>query len=484
MKGEKSMSNPNFVPNWSTNDIYRDGDTNRCLTDDLDAIELGLAGKAEAGHTHTEYASSAHTHSEYAPSTHEHTGYAPASHEHTGYAPSTHEHEEYAAANHEHAGYASSNHTHTEYAPSEHTHAGYATSNHAHTEYAPASHSHTGYAPSNHTHTANAVGAIAKSLQFTNDNGGVEFSFGTNSGKNILTEINSWGVGFHTAYAISGTDGNPNETDSFRYLVHKTSANIGWVLAFGGQGDVYVNYDHDGTYRGWRNLYTTSNPPTAAEVGAIDKSLQFTADNGDVKENLSAVDVLATIAAKPAGVYTFYAGVGATNNPLSTSAWRYIVHKTNVNYGWLLAFGSEGSVFGNYLHEGNWKGWTAIYNATANTLWTGAKYMNAAHTATPSKKLSECRNGWMLEWSDYDADTDTANNYNIVHTPIYKRNVAGNWSGQNMMVLVPNYVSTDGATSTFCIKQLLVHDDKIVGHALNSTGANSIDVVLRAIYEF
>lgn len=36
------MSNPNFAPLFSTNEIYRDTDNTICLTDDLDAIEAAI----------------------------------------------------------------------------------------------------------------------------------------------------------------------------------------------------------------------------------------------------------------------------------------------------------------------------------------------------------------------------------------------------------------------------------------------------------
>ena len=361
---------------------------------------------------------------------------------------------------------------------------GKAAGNHSHTPAsigaAAASHTHD-YAAPGHNHDA---AYIAKALQMTADNGNVEFSFGSNSGKNILTEIDGWGIGFHTAYAIGGTEGNPNTSDSFRYMVHKTSARIGWVLAFGGAGTVFVNYDHNGTFRGWRQLYSTANPPTAAEVGAISKSLQFTSDTGDVKENLTGQDVLAKIKAKGIGFYTFYSASGTTNNPQASYGYRYLVHKTDVNHGWVLAFGSDGSTFTNYLSDGTWLGWKTLHDVTPTALWTGAKLMKADQTVTPSKPLSKCQHGWMLEWSDFDSSDNTANNYNIVHTPIFKRNVAGAWSGQNMMVAVPNYISEDGVTQSYALKQFAVHDNKLVGHATGNSNTNNLDVVLRAVYEF
>lgn len=81
------MANPNFVPATSTNEIYRNQDTNRCLTDDLDTIEADIASleteKADADHSHTGYAPAAHTHDGYAPAVHSHDGYAASGHGHS-----------------------------------------------------------------------------------------------------------------------------------------------------------------------------------------------------------------------------------------------------------------------------------------------------------------------------------------------------------------------------------------------------------------
>lgn len=51
------MANPNFNPTLSSNDVWRDQDPTRCLTDDLDAIENDISalerGKAESNHGHS-----------------------------------------------------------------------------------------------------------------------------------------------------------------------------------------------------------------------------------------------------------------------------------------------------------------------------------------------------------------------------------------------------------------------------------------------
>lgn len=63
---------PNFVPEHSTNEIYRDENLSRFLTTDLEDIEAGLANKSDSNHTHSGYAASAHTHTGYATTEHTH----------------------------------------------------------------------------------------------------------------------------------------------------------------------------------------------------------------------------------------------------------------------------------------------------------------------------------------------------------------------------------------------------------------------------
>lgn len=73
------------TPTLSTNEVFREDDTTRFLTDDLIALETG---KAPANHTHDGYAAASHTHTGYASADHTHTEYASENHEHTGYASS------------------------------------------------------------------------------------------------------------------------------------------------------------------------------------------------------------------------------------------------------------------------------------------------------------------------------------------------------------------------------------------------------------
>ena len=141
-----------------------------------------LGGKAEASHTHSEYAAATHTHS-YAPVSHEHDGRyyteaevdtklaakADASHSHSDYSLTTHNHDsDYARTTHTHEGIATADHDHDSryYTEKEtdtllagkadtgHTHSTYALTGHTHSEYSVIAHNHDSeYAAKTHTHS-------------------------------------------------------------------------------------------------------------------------------------------------------------------------------------------------------------------------------------------------------------------------------------------------------------------------------------------
>lgn len=121
------MPNEYFNPTYSTDNIWREQDMERCLSDDLNAIESNIAvletGKAASIHTHTEYAVVNHTHA----------GYASASDVTVlqTLVGDTAVSAQIASAV---AGKADTNHTHTEYALSDHTHSGYATESYVNTQ--------------------------------------------------------------------------------------------------------------------------------------------------------------------------------------------------------------------------------------------------------------------------------------------------------------------------------------------------------------
>lgn len=228
----------------------------------------------------------------------------------------------------------------------------------------------------------------------------------------------------------------------------------------------------------------------SAITGLLD--LLATDDDGDVKVSWSDQDVVAKIKALGSGLHTAYAKGGTTNNPKTTESWRFIVHKTGTtNYGWVIAFGSSGSIYTGYVDNASWKGWKCLYNATSNDmiLWSGSAYMQSTNSTpqvvTPSKKLSQCRTGWMLLWSDYDPgdganDTDFCTTFIPKYTPS-----GGTWGGKAFYCDIPMYVgsdATDLSTEKRCIKPIYVHDDCLKGSYQNTSGGRN-DVVLRAVYE-
>lgn len=334
-------------------------------------------------------------------------------------------------------GKADSNHTHTGYAASDHTHTGYAASDHTHTPAsigaASASHTHD-YAASNHTHTPASIGAAASSHGH---------SYNDLSDKPTIPTIPE---------SLPANGGNADTVDN------KHASDF-----------AAADHSHDGTY--------------------IAKALQMVADNGNVEYEMSGLDVLEVFEGMPIGLHTGYCPVNSTNAPLSNESWRFLMHKTGTNnYGWILAFGSYGSVYSNYVNGGTWRGWKNLVDGTSAPLWkhesNGGYYMTASQTVTPSKPLNQCRNGWVLLWSDYDPGTSTTNNADFCTTMIPKRNGIGAlWSGQGFFCTVPVYMTESTDVDNFHIKKVYVHNDKLVGYVGNNV-EDRRDAVLRAVYEY
>lgn len=130
------MVNPNFLPLYSSDEVFRGTNTAICLTDELDRIDSDISALETSQNN---YALADHTHE---PST---IGAALATH--------SHYYAELSGMPEALAEKADANHTHDEYASSDHTHSGYADADHTHSEYASASHSHSGYASATHTHS-------------------------------------------------------------------------------------------------------------------------------------------------------------------------------------------------------------------------------------------------------------------------------------------------------------------------------------------
>ena len=573
---------------YSTDEIWRGSEEDRCLTDDLNAIESDIAdleaGKAPANHTH----------SGYAPADHEHTDYADAEHTHSGYAENTHTHEQSSISGLIAALAAKADETH------DHTLAqvvGLVAALAAKADLVdgkvPASQLPSyvddvvdGILVNETTFKVNGVAVTPEADKIYNDtdenksyrwsgsqfvslnegvalgetsatayrgdrgkiaydhsqNGNVHVTAAqkttwdgkaagdhnhdalyaalshihpTNPVTTANEDLNNYTIAGVYSFAASYQPVNrPEGTSNGWLVVIPWNANpaTGTIKQFWLRHGTLGANDHciyvrtkigDSGWSSWATIYTSKNPPTAAEVGAapadhnhatayIAKALQFTADNGGMEKTFYTSDntnLITELEALGMGVHTVYSQAGVSGNPNATESWRFLLHKASSNIIWVLAFGTSGSIYSNYLNgSSGWRGWRCLFSASPSALWTGSLYMNASQTVTPSKKLSECRNGWILMWSDYDADSGTANINDVVTSVIFKKSIGGtNWGGAAHYFDVPSYMGADGATDTSgekrVIKRLYVHDDKLVGHNNNNIGERK-DVVLRAVYEF
>lgn len=111
---------------------------------------------------------------------------------------------------------------------------------------------------------------------------------------------------------------------------------------------------------------------------------------------------------------------------------------------------------------------------TSKVLWSGQAYPVANSNITPSVKLTDCPNGWVLLWSDYDSDTGTANGYDWYYSFIHKTFS----SGGGIRIHVPNTDNDYGNKYLYCT------GTAINGHAVNSATGGSKDVVLRQVLAF
>lgn len=221
------------------------------------------------------------------------------------------------------------------------------------------------------------------------------------------------------------------------------------------------------------------------EIRANAQMNKVTTDTGAAKLNINDAtkDLLQELFRTNVGFQTFYAVAGTKNSPLGSGSIRGIFHQTSPGHGWVMAIDYVNNLYTNYVAANVWTGWKK-YNAVSDgqeTLWTGSAYMGASSTVTPTKKISDCRNGWVLIWSDYDPDVG-ARNWDFQTTTILKEQVA-KYPGASMTIPIAFY--HDSTTVGITAKTLYIHNDKIVGHIANDSAANNtIDVCLRNVIEF
>lgn len=181
---------------------------------------------------------------------------------------------------------------------------------------------------------------------------------------------------------------------------------------------------------------------------------------------------------------TFYSKPGVKNHPPMDASVRGIFISEKLGYGEMLAMGYDGSIWRATQTNGTWYPWNKMLGMNdyaSNKLWQGAAYPTQGQTITPTKKLSECRNGWVLIFSDYDYGVGS-NNFHWVQHRVHK-GFLQNHSMAGHYFVTQNAMS--GLSTNLTGKAMDFYDNRIVGGEFNDSNENSSrDVCLRYIYEW
>ena len=116
-------------------------------------------------------------------------------------------------------------------------------------------------------------------------------------------------------------------------------------------------------------------------------------------------------------------------------------------------------------------------NNVSNTLWQGVSLLGwsgNAQSITPSKKITDCLNGWKLVWGEYSNGTFSGTG--IRETEISKTSVL-KYPGAGRILSIMNYGNAN------CSKYVYAYADHIDGNTKNSDGAAG-GVVLVGVYEY
>ncbi len=116
-------------------------------------------------------------------------------------------------------------------------------------------------------------------------------------------------------------------------------------------------------------------------------------------------------------------------------------------------------------------------NNVSNPLWQGVSLLGwsgNAQSVTPSKKITDCLNGWKLVWGEYSNGTFSGTG--IRETEISKTSVL-KYPGAGRILSIMNYGNAN------CSKYVYAYADHIDGNTKNSDGAAG-GVVLVGVYEY
>lgn len=277
-------------------------------------------------------------------------------------------------------------------------------------------------------------------------------------------------------------------------------------------------------YTQWAMMYSTTNKPTPVDIGAATSDHNH--DNVYLKKNSTAEDV----GARPSNWKPTWEDVQnkpSTFTPSDHNHDNLYLGKTAkaegaknsdaVNgriFNWAYGTGNPTHIWGSSGSSSNMQVWdpknitvgratnankadaVAWGNITnkpetfspsehyhddrylrdiqSTPLWRGYHHMTANETVRPSKPLSQCNNGWVIVWSDWDVGLQ-GQDWNFCYSYVPKNTP---WNGgQNH-----TFPLTAGENS-WAIKTLYIYDTYFKGNSTNRDGTND-DVVIRAVLEY
>lgn len=117
-------------------------------------------------------------------------------------------------------------------------------------------------------------------------------------------------------------------------------------------------------------------------------------------------------------------------------------------------------------------------------LWTGANTMGDGVTITPSKKLSACKNGWILIWCGYNTTDEIATNTRFNSVVVPKTLLAS--IPANYMPFYCNLAHNvyNSGNVEYNAKMVQIWDDKITGFAGNTATDVGKGFCLKQVIEF
>lgn len=108
---------------------------------------------------------------------------------------------------------------------------------------------------------------------------------------------------------------------------------------------------------------------------------------------------------------------------------------------------------------------------TFQELWSGNDTMGEGASVNPSKKLSECQNGWIFVFKNQNSGTNISYHY----VPKVHIKLSNNSSSNGLKILA------GASTGVLTHKYLLVGDDTIRGHNSNDADSNSRTVLYKIL---